>query len=482
MTKIQRDDFDAYMSDEEIWDTANQLLVDYFQFSKISNLKHRAYGVQIRSRTTLNPDSGVIEYDEEYINDCVRSAIWRTLHSVESDTEKRLGYGFTPKYRVDTIPFPRKGKFFFPSPGVEAINVQQTWSTIDGYDDEATNDYLITSATVDVSGDQATVRLPVDVVFNPEDVIIRDNATGSAFIRDNALPITRTAAATDYWNYPIKQTTTPYNGETINVQGIKYTYVDITPPTIPAGATLVPVYPGTNQIIPQYKDFETLVGGDYRFWFPVHVLVHPDFRFDTTVSLVDAEFYKLYPSIEFRYYEEETVYPELVVVAKNESGVVTEYTYQYDPTSLVDHSYPELKLIYNDSGLAHFVFNDETCDTVNPFELFPNADVLNPISVRLKLYYKTNPRFMEDRYQAQLSGLQRLIAQKVAAELPLADCGCKISKGFIAQQQTGYMDSYMNPFTGTTVEKFAYGNLHGQVAFEEFLRNVDYYRRPVFLG
>lgn len=481
MTVIQLDDFASYMSDEEVWDTANDLLVNYYQFSKISNLKNRAYGVKIQSSTVLDPESGTVELDADYVNDCVRSAIWRTLHAVESETEKRLGYGLAPKYRVDTIPFPRTGKFYYNSPGVEKINVKRTWSTIDGYDAVATNDYVIEGATVDTVGSQSTVRLPVDVVFNPSDVTIRKD-TGQAYIQDKAIPISRVSGTPDYWAYPIKNQNTPYDGGTVNVQSKLYTFVDITPPVIPAGATLVPVYPGTNHMIPQYKDYEVLDSGDYRFWFPVHVLVHPDFRNDFVISLIDAEFYKLYPSIEFRYYEEETVYPELVIVAKNENGVETEYVYQFDPTSLVDHSYPEIKLIYEESGLAHFVFNNETCDTVDPFTLFPHADVLDPISVRLKVYYKTNPRYMSDRYQFQLSGMQRLICQKVAAELPMADCSCVIKKGFIAEQQTGYTDDYMNPFTGTTVQKFAYGNLHGQLAYEEFMRTVDYYRRPVFLG
>ena len=179
----------------------------------------------------------------------------------------------------------------------------------------AASPFLLTELDVEVEedvpcapdnrlGDVVYVTLDRTVVTNPNDVLLR-SSLNNGVLPTLVIPGQFPRRDDDgNWQVALNVDVRALNDdEQINVQSTRFVYVNVTPVE---DTTLVPVYPGTTQMIEQARPVQTLDNGDLRYWFFSYTLVDPAF-YDEFVDLVQGEFYKLNLNIEFRSFTETAV-------------------------------------------------------------------------------------------------------------------------------------------------------------------------------
>jgi len=216
---------------------------------------------------------------------------------------------------------------------------------------------------------------------------------------------------------------------------------------------IAPVYPGSNQKIPYVKS--DIDGLNTRWWFRPHVLLDPLF-YEEGANLMQAEFYKLIKTIEFRLFQE--VAAPLTVeywgCPNCDCGVTTTET-----TTEID-----VDIINASRGIV----------AINPCQ-FSRCGCKNIVKVVLK--YKVSPRLMP---QWAEQTVKDAICMLTAAELPTEVCGCEISeKSYIYWAQQDYNTITLNPFNGNEIVNHRYGYLKGQLVFAEKTRRVKRFKRSI---
>jgi hypothetical protein len=460
MSIVNTSVFDPNATPEEVYNIVNSLPVSYWLFSQNTNYFARLFGV-------LTGERNEQDWTDFTINHCLRDALWSTLRSITDDAENYVGYNLSTRYHKKTISFPfdKKIKVY---PGIEITDVTQQWSDIVGYDQIVVDPFILRSATVNV-GPPPTVEIPDNILDNPLNVILRrgsDNGTYS--IDDTVIPF----KSGSNWVLTLDNDTIPYTvGDDVNVQSVRYVYVDITPPITCENGTIYPVYPGTNQIIPQAKPVQQLLNGDDRYWFYIYTLVDPAF-YNNTVDLIDAEFYKLLPYISFKCLTEIELKGRLekTCICPDCSGCRTCCEDQvFQVSTHVEDS---------ERGIVSFCIDGELV-------VEDDVEVLQPTSCNclscdschryiLTFYYKTNPDFLSERIQKGIGEIERAVVFRVAADLPIIDCGCFLNRpderlGFIFRQQETFAKTSVNSFTGTVITLHDYGDLRGQRAYSEII-------------
>ena len=262
------------------------------------------------------------------------------------------------------------------------------------------------------------------------------------------------------WEILIDTAITTVDGATeINVQDKNLAYVDITPPV--CAGTVHPVYPGTNQIIEQARDIEILPGDDERYWFYIWTLVDPIF-YSENVDLENGEIYKLLPTIEFKCFEEiESKAILSKTVKDDECTSCIDRRYQYT-TRIINREFPTVIFDY-DGEL-------DELDALDTGAARPKWDSKNIWEMNVS--YKTETDRLPPNVQNALQMVSNAIIHRVAAELPLKDCGCKETIGFIAEQQKSYVRSSVHPYSGEVTRNYFFGQLHGQLEYRHIMANV----------
>jgi hypothetical protein len=427
----------------------NNLLVNEEVFSDIACLDGRMFGV------TTHCDSCELE-----LNNCLRSHIFNNLITAQQVTEDRLGYNLTPRYHtyefeVRALDKHEKIRLLLDHPGVAKMNVKQEISTI--LSNVAVSPYLMTGvAAIDDGLGYCKVVLPTSVVDNPTNVLLRDSSTQPIPTAEMGGYPKRVGA-----NWEVAIGSAPCAVGTYSVQHCKLVYVDIPTATSclnclgvanPA-AEILPVYRGTTEFIPLAKPIET-VGANKRYWFYAWSLADKAFR-NESINLAKAEFWKLYPSIDFVCVQEVTAGPDVVCPKKCNCG--------YDRVIADPCALPPIvsdittEILDAHDGLV------ELC----PTKTLCSCKLEGGENIRVKLYYKTDPSVMGlDR---ELPNISRAVAFFAAANLPNSFCGCSIKVGFIFESQQTTADAKINPFTGETVFIIEFGNTYGHYMYANLL-------------
>lgn len=450
----------------------NSAALNYFGFSQISSLHHRLYGV---ISTVTDNDESREDLKSFIVNGCVKSSVWRTLQAVQADLESHLGFNLSPRFHSIEIPLPLSPKFTLPHPAVSAVNVQRVWVDIDTLDNSSVSPYIINPATMILNGGTHSAQVPATLVKNPDLVFLRDPVTHAAYRvnRDLAGYPNRVGAN---WHIPIHQAATPYDGVSpVGVQDPSICLVTVTLPTIPAGATAEPVYADTHQIIP-YRSRISNGGNSYTYELYTYALVDPEFN-NAPIDLVKGDFYKLMPAIDFAYWYAAPAYVELYVT--DDCGETR--TYKYNPSDLTVISYPEIRLVNSAVGVVQLCTDRIDFSDCQSFvsHFCPGVHVK---SATIKIYYATDPKLLPPNFSPQISGAVQAGYAKAAADLPIKDCNCKITVGYISTMQMAYGTEYVNPTTQVQIFKSEYGQLHGQVLYKNAVDRMRLYRRPVMFS
>lgn len=477
MTQVTREMFPPGYSEEEIWELVNTLPLDFYSFAAFSGLYSRMYGVLTGAEEGPEAPLGTgntNRLESFRANSCVIQALWRALIGVTNQSERRLHYSLRQSgYYTEEIQFPLNNTMRLRLPGVEKINVQRAWSDV--LVTGAVSPFFDENVTINMVGLVPTAEVSREFVEVPGNVYLRGEDNGT-YIVDEGVGYQRNA--TD-WLIPIDQNKKRWDAPAVvKAQHRKYVWVTITPPEIPAGATFVPVYKGTKQIIQQYE-VTVLDDGDWRFRLPIYALVSPESSF-REVNLIRGEFYKLMEEIEFRYWYEESAPLEIEYWFGNQQFVRT-----YNPATPT-LPYMDARLDSNEYGIITFLPQNTTCCTplINVCDILadccsnPDFDITR---TKVRIHYKTNPDYLSEPLRAQIPQIIDAIAWKVAAELPVESCGCSMERSYrIGEAHQAYVETATNIFSGTTMSRFEYGDLHGQVVWTTVMNNARIFSRPQF--
>jgi hypothetical protein len=407
------DDFSAG-TDSQKEEDLNTLLLTFGGFARKTDLQSKMYGA-VDGGFTGGEDSGQLNV----ANYCLRQELVNTLMLTQEEVERCVGYALTDRFIEETFTLGFSRKVQLKYPNVKEINVTREWA-LDQTLDIVFN--TVDTPTVEIDGSDAFVQLPVDVVFNPTEVFIRDKASNSAYKIAQNTPITRVSGTPDYWRVPINTSVQTYDSNPIIVTDKKYVYVDVTVPTLTEGQNYQPTYLGTNQIIEQARDPQDIGGGLTRYWFYVYDLLLPDFIHEL-FDLSQAEFWKMYQKIDFKIWTE-TAFEAVITITQG----ATEQVVQYDSTS-TDPSV-QVYLVDKTLGIVHIVV-----DPAFIVDCVSWCDQTIPFSVKVTVSYRVSPDVLEDTYRRQISHLKKGILHATASQLLAESCGCMLENGFIAKAQ-----------------------------------------------
>jgi hypothetical protein len=464
MSLITPEQFRVNWTQAQVDDRINALEpLSEIAFSKLSSLYHRFFGVltgandgeQIAKPESRNADPQTAK-DRFVLNSCVRWQYPQIMDGIVADMESNIGYAITERYVTEDIPLLgiHSRRFQTKLKGIAALNVRQVWHDV--LLDVPLTVFMETGLEgVLINPNTYAARIDDRLFTNPNDVFLRgDDYTVWPWFSDGTSPLSRNRVD-HYWQLPINSRVRPYVAATpINVQHKKYVTVDIPAQEIPAGGQIFPVYPGTNQKIPQAQNMQVLESGDWRFTFYIYTLVHHDF-YAETVDLIAGEFWKLYSTVDFKYVIDTAVAPAILV----NRGTTQEIL---DPT---------LTLVDREDGVFHLNWDD--CGPQALEYLCENW----PQSIYLRISYKTSPDYINPLMRDGIGRLIAAAAARIASELPTYNCNCSVDYGFIAYNQTAYTDSYVSTQTGVVVDKLKYGRLQGQLYYAEVLNEAKKYAR-----
>lgn len=456
MSVVDPNIFAPHLSLEEVWNTINALPVKFQDFAEMSHYYSRLYDV-----ITGATEGG--DWKDIAINDCLRNNLWRKLHEVTVETELRMGYNLTTSYHYEEVTFPEFGKGMTRWPGVSSFGVRPSWAAIADYGPFSISAVAVSGATVNDADTQPIVLADASIFENPLDVQMRNGNNGNTYTPLALAGYPKRNGAN--WEIPIDVKRSSFDPVApVDLQHRKLLILDVDPPaagTVPAGATVYPVYPGTNQIIPQARPSRVLGNGKVRYTFYIYTLVHPAFRFET-INLERGEYYKLYPEIELKALSETSVQAQVVWTKGGTSKVI-------DVTLL-----PAL----SGDGIFHIVFDGEII--VDPLSLWVAMDCddqYTPESLVLKYWYKTDPKKLDEQYSRQIPALRQAICHRTAAELPVLDCGCRVGVGFIFENQKRFDDIQMKGYPGFEIRSSKFSDTYGRLRYEEILASQFYYSR-----
>lgn len=429
-------------------DTAcNNLLVDMAKFSAITCSDGRFAGVETECDTCGNT-----------FNSCLRNSLINALFTAHALVERRLGYDITPRFHFESQPWDGSSRIQTLRPGLKNFAVREKINDVSGTSLYPVSPYIIEDAPIIDSEDgYCIVQLDRNIVDNPNSVTLR-NGSGAKIEPDNRFGFPRRTVTDWELALPSTQYPTPCDTGTINVQHCKYVAVVTELKTVEDGE-VVPVYPGTNQKIPQARPSELVGDTEIRYWFHVWDLVDPAF-FDEGVSWINGEFYKILDNIELKNFTSEAA-PITVTYRDLCCG----------DTRFATMEFADFKIIDNKNGIIELYKDLKPCSTCPCFD-----DCKKIMSVSYS--YETSPEYFFTDFGETIANA---ITYLIAAELPLEVCKCEIKIGFLHIAQEAYTKVTVNPFTGTEIHNLEHGNLYGQVVFSEEMTRVVHYRRAIRL-
>lgn len=447
------DYFDSYAINQNIVGDArlavNQIPVGLLDFALISNLRHKAYGVNVYG---TEED----QCAQCCLNDHARQSIWRILFSIQQNIMAKKKITAGPAYFQENILIDHNATTVQTGFGaIEKVDVKPQFNFLVNL---YLSPFIVNDVTVQDNSGTPEILFNSTIVGDPERVIPRDSENYAQF------PWSRLGG-----NYPVKDgydwvmpctnLTSDYLDGTKTVSLQHYDYM-IAETEVISGVNLsdlVVFHPNTYQILPFAKEPEEVVSDGvlkWRFWFYAWTLTKPEFD-GNPPDLVKGEFYKLYDLLEL--YEKTEIEAESTIYIrsyKNHCDITTEVKAQAGSTEIIDSF----------SGMVRF-----------------QEDVNSIYGRRFKfgLYYKVNPLTYEHIFQHSTEELKRAIVAKAAATINLDDCGCAWPSGdergdYITQMQKHYTKEYVSPVTGAVAINYMYGNKHGDMLFAEMMNKITF--------
>lgn len=462
MTQVVPYLFPQYPDVQAAYAAVNSLPVDYLRFALDAHYYGRLFGVILNET-----EGGSAEGDGFVVNACLRDALWRGLMSTTEQTEKFLGYNLSPRYHVETVRVTPSLRAQVEWPGIVALDVELAVSGL--LASAALSPYVQIAAPLTTVDEKTIVNVSAAVVFNPRDIHLRSSVDGGTIEQVVGFGYPRRVGLN--WQVNLNTQLHPLVvGETVNVQSKDFMFADVTP--LP-GQTLLPVYAGTSQIIPQARPAETLSSGLLRYWFYGYSLVDPAFYTDPVISLLNGEFYKLQAAVDFRAFTEVAVEERLDYSGSSSDGS-DDRSWQVR-FEIVDAAHGVVRIVILGEWLLNPLSHLE--------ELRAGcADWDWPGSGRyaLTLAYKTDPAALPPHVVKDQLSMLRALEHKVAADLPITDCGYdeKEIRGFIAEQQKSY-SSVVTTTTGAQIFSPHYGDLHGHHVYAELLSHAAILRTRI---
>lgn len=418
----------------------NSLLVSKLRWSEIACFGGYAYGVD-----TYCPDC---EDCRSFFNKCLRNSVVPQLVAAQELAERLLNYDLTPRYISHTQRWDGTRRIQLKA-GIEAINVTPTVTSL-GVDYLVDITYPIIEDVTMVadSGGQCVASLDVTLFHNPNKAVFRKRTTNEIIPRAVSSEYPKRVGSD--WavalgagiSSPCETTVDVYHCDLVRV---------VAPEADVEGGYVAPVYPNTNQIIPQARDSELSDDGTERtYWFYVYTLLAQAFS-DEGANLVAGEYYKLMPQIEFKHFSETS------------ATIMVEYS---EPSTENDGS-----MVYTEAEAAGFKVIDSQNGVIEVYEdLTANLEPLSCYPYRtitgVTVHYKTNPNMLD--VHGNTLDIIDAIAHLAAAELPLAACNCeprKEEKNFVTKAQESYTQAQI--MYGTVIENFEHGKLYGQEVFNQ---------------
>lgn len=444
----------GYLSEDALYDTVNTLPVDYLRFALASHYGARMYGVLNGARTGGSDG----DPDTFLVNSCLRMSLWEVLVSVCQETENRLGFNLTSRYHTATTELSPTMRLQVDWAGVEKTDVVPTFSEV--VETATIEPFIQTDLTAVVDGSITYVQVDGSLLINPQDAILRLHDNGGAL--DILLGQGYPKKVAGNWRIAINTRATPIpSGDTVDVQHRQLVFVDVE-----TEDNLLPFYRGTTQKIPLARPVEGLdVDDTKRYWFYVYSLVDPAFYEDREIDLVAGEFYKLQLTIEFRTEAETPMYARITQKSLKPGDMdVDEWKAELVPID-------PLRGVFDVKVLGKWEIDPDTEEEIlntNRTYVCVNRGLY---STKIAYAYKTNPSNLPDSTQQSIATVLTAILHRVAADLPLSDCGCETKRGFIAEQQKTYSLQLVTP-TGVQLMKTEYGDLHGHKVYAEKMSQV----------
>lgn len=454
------------IDDEILWESVNSLAVDYHYFAMGSSLYSKAYGVITDYAETPEEDLRTA-----VLNACMRSALYETLFSAHAEAEKVLGHTLTSRYATErfTLHSPiLKGMTELPA--VRAMNVKKVWYTPDSSIVPITP-YTETGLSWGRVDGIPVVTVPVSAMPNPNSGQLRridalGADTGALRIREDVYP-TREGSN---WKLQIAERNGNLTDGVNTISLVNFNMIQIEVP-IPAGspdnANFCLVYPDTNQVIPSLSK-PVVTDTTLTFQVYLYALVDPAFR-NETINLVAGQFYKLLTEVQLKYWVEEPASP---VVYWHKDGVLQSVDTVSVTNTLTNQEMGLFHLVLDNfnNGYPRFYFD------VNQLQV-PSGTL---DSLEVEISYVVDPNYLPSKYRAQIPSARNAILYKVAAELPVGDCGDGDANlfTFLEDARASYTKSYVTS-GGGEVHHMKYGQRHGQVLFDTWLSNCLHFSRPI---
>jgi len=484
MTSVVR--YDMFSDDiqkitpEEAYQIANEMAVSPRFFAAVSCNGDGVLGLKSHCQS---------ECDVDPFNSCARASLWQALYRVQQETEAMLGWTLGPRYVSEDLPI-REGRYVqLTYGGVNEANVAPLVSDLD-YGPVEYSPILVTGASaLAVAGkDYYKIQVSRSVVDNPHSVMIRkedasgDASNGSAVI-DTDWPVnpTRELVGDEYfWNIFVPgQFVDDVVTDRFSIIHCRVSYIDAPDPSeLECSGEVWPVYYGTTQKIPYFKS-EVLDTGEVRYWVYTRDMIDPAFD-DDYADISSGEFYKFVPQVEFKCFGK---VQQLAVVTKripqqdDEVGVKNPVnvgdcdgtpctTVQvYACATLINKQLGIVALEEVDVELDDVTglpVRDEDGNVVVTRRTTPAVYEGEPITVNIA--YHTDPRETGINLISAIETLRRAIAARVAAEVPLGECGCNVQTGYF-YEMSQELDTTLYTPSGATIVSLSYGKRKGQLVY-----------------
>ena len=397
---------------------AGSLLLSLEMFSEIACLGGSLFGVHTACDSCDTP-----------VNRCLRSHVDGVLKKNHAFLENELGWELTPRFHRDTLYARRNGEVVALRHGaVKTLNVglkRTAGASVPVH-------YIIqTNIPLQTDGVTTYVEIPTWLLDDPAHAVLRNETTNGVVEQLFTDGYPRLLGS--HWQIALD---IPYTtSTTISYQHCKYALVALVEPSCDYYLAR------TSDHDPLHVVRVTEQAGTTYLWLYVWSLLRPEFLNTSREIVLNSQYPPWYMFETHVRHICETTEP---VLPRKDCA-----------SSCLDKF--KVDLIDAESGLVA-IYGAQGC----------NVQIAYQTDWSLFL---TNISFWNKMIVEALSYL-------IAAELPLATCGCEIDKGFIAEAQKSYVEARWS-MTGERIVNFKYGSLHGQMVFKAMLDRLPKKRRMV---
>jgi hypothetical protein len=463
MTTIVKGEwFGGCTTDQEAQLIANYMAVTPDYFAEVSCEGDRLFGV-----VTVCPRETCEETCETVLNACARKTLWQYLYMVQQELEATLHWTLDKRYITETLPWDGKNPLQLTMGGLDELMVVETYERLD--ENLAYNPYVDHVTALATAGTHTEVEINTEYINRPEGVMLID-ANGSALSWVNmqqvpGYPRIRDVLGVPHWVLAIPgQDANP--GDEFDVLDCEWGYVDISTveDCTTEGDEWSLVYDDTVQKIPIVKETTD------RYYIYHRNMVRQEYQGDT-IDLTQLELHKLVTTVDVGCFGEAC---ELVTIRRQCKSTDTDCECDTVPCNVVEADgcatilNAKAGIIRIDEVIVETESTGRECPT---YRQKTDCDLTQGSIFEVTVSYKTDPASAGIDMTSAVETLRRAIVSRVAAEVPLVNCGCEVECGFFKEMRH---EADVTTFTrgGTTVVALRFGNKTGQKVYAKALEAV----------